>query len=151
MWKHRGTTLVYSYEMMCNFSGTTLCPWKTQRRWYRKTYRFQEGDAANETSWAPFGPNRKTRPSPSSQQQKYNIHVHEIALIQSTEENLTARLSPSSFRPVSFKKETMNDNTLKMLAVMSTRWGMPKSFAKMAFSKAGRDDIQSRVSAPFSQ
>ena len=38
-----------------------------------------------------------------------------------------------------------------MLATMSTRWGIPKSFVKMAFFGAGRDYIQSRVSVNFSR
>ena len=38
-----------------------------------------------------------------------------------------------------------------MLATTSKRWGILKSLVRMAFFRAGREDIQSRVSAPFSR
>ena len=38
-----------------------------------------------------------------------------------------------------------------MLATTSTRWGIPMSLVKMAFLRARREDMQSRVSAPFSR
>ena len=41
--------------------------------------------------------------------------------------------------------------TPMMLAKMSTRCGILKSLVRMAFFRAGREDIQSRVSAPFNR
>ena len=39
-----------------NFSGTTTCPWKLSRTVYGFIYRFQEEDAPDGTSSAPFDP-----------------------------------------------------------------------------------------------
>ena len=64
-------------------------------------------------------------------------------------ENLTTRLFPSSLRPVSFKYDTTSGHTPAMFATTSTRPGMERSFVKMALRNAGRDVIQSLVSAPF--
>ena len=64
---------------------------KTQGKLYGNTNKFQEGDAANETSCAPFVPNRSTGPSPSSKHHKYNMHRYRNAPIQSEEEDFTTR------------------------------------------------------------
>ena len=61
-------------------------------------------------------------------------------------EDFTTRLSPSSLRPVSFRYDTTNGHTPTIFATTSTRPAM-----EMAFRNAGRDVIQSRVSAPFKQ
>ena len=66
-----------------------------------------------------------------------------------TRENLTTRLSPSSFRPVFFRYDTNNGQTPTIFATTSTRPGMERSFVMMAFRNAGWDAIQSRVSALF--
>ena len=85
------------------------------------THRFQEEDAANEISWAPFGPSRSTRLFLFSEHHKYKKQGLENALIQSKEEELTTRLSPSSLSPVSFKWEIINGHTPMMFATMCTR------------------------------
>ena len=64
-------------------------------------------------------------------------------------EDLTPRLSPSSLWPVSFRYEKTNGHTPTIFANTSTRPGMERSFVMMAFRNAGRDGIQSQVSAPF--
>ena len=46
---------------------------------------------------------------------------------------------------------TNNGHIPRMLATMSTRWGIPKSFVKMVSLRAGWEDIQSRVSALFNR
>ena len=81
-------------------------PMKTQGRGYRITYRFQEGDAPNEISCAPFRPSRSTRPSPASKHHKDNTHGRENAVLQSKEENLTTKLLPSSLRPATSNKRS---------------------------------------------
>ena len=71
---------------------------------YGTTYRFQEEDAADGTSFAPSGPDRSTRQFPSSETKcsiintGTKVHQHD-----QKEGELTTRLSPSSLRPVSFK------------------------------------------------
>ena len=66
-----------------------------------------------------------------------------------TVESPTTRLTPSSLGPVSFLYDTTNSHTLIMFANTSTRPGVERSFVMMALRSAGRDAIQSRVSAPF--
>ena len=63
--------------------------------------------------------------------------------------NLTTRLSPSSFRPVSLRYDTIKGHTPTMFATTLTSSGFDKSWVMMALRKAGREAIQSRVSAPF--
>ena len=63
--------------------------------------------------------------------------------------DLTTRLSPSSFRPVSLRYDTIKGHTPTMFATTLTNSGIGKSFVMMALRKAGREAIQSRVSAPF--
>ena len=63
--------------------------------------------------------------------------------------DLTTRLSPSSFRPVSLRNDTINGQTPTMFATTSTSPGIDKSWVMMALRKAGRAAIQSLVSAPF--
>ena len=61
---------------LANFPGTTLYPLKTQEtKIYGTTYRFQEGDAADGTSFAPFGPCKSTRQFPSSEIQHSTINT----------------------------------------------------------------------------
>ena len=64
---------------------------------------------------------------------------------------LTTTLSPSAWRPVSFRKETIKGHTSIMLATTSNRWRILKSLVRMAFFRVGREDVQSPVSAPFSR
>ena len=66
-----------------------------------------------------------------------------------TRKDLTTRLSPSSFRPVSLRYDTIKRHTPTMFATTSTRPGMDSSLVMMSLRKAGREAIQSRVSAPF--
>ena len=66
-----------------------------------------------------------------------------------TRKEITTRLSPSSFRPVSLRYDTIKGHTPTIFATTSTRPGMDSSLLMMAFHKAGREAIQSRVSAPF--
>ena len=66
-----------------------------------------------------------------------------------TRKDLTTRLSPSSFRPVSLRNDTINGQTPTMFATTSTSPGIDKSWVMMALRKAGRAAIQSLVSAPF--
>ena len=66
-----------------------------------------------------------------------------------TVEDFTTRLYPSSLRPVLFKCNTTSGHTPIMFATTSTRPGMERSFLMMALRNAGRDTIQSLVSAPF--
>ena len=63
--------------------------------------------------------------------------------------DLTTRLSASSFRPVSLRYDTINGHTPTMFATTSTSSGIDRSWVMMALRKAGREAIQSRVSAPF--
>ena len=63
--------------------------------------------------------------------------------------DLTTRLSPSSFRPVSLRYDTINGHTPTTFATTSMSSGIDKSWVMMALRKAGREPIQSRVSAPF--
>ena len=95
---------VYSYEMTRKFLRSHYVPMKTQLRLYGKTYRSQEGDAANQISCAPFGPNRSTCPSLSSKHHKHNIQRYENALIQLKEEDLTKRLLSSFCVPPASKR-----------------------------------------------
>ena len=70
---------------------------------YGTTYRFQEEEAADGTSFAPSDPSRSTRQFPHSKRHRYIKRGYENAPTQSKDEHLTTRLSPSSLRPVSFK------------------------------------------------
>ena len=66
-----------------------------------------------------------------------------------TRKNLTTRLSPSSLRPVSLRYDTIKGNTPTMFATTLTSSDIDKSWVMMALRKAGREAIQSQVSAPF--
>ena len=66
-----------------------------------------------------------------------------------TRKDLTTRLSPSSFRPVSLRNDTINGQTPTMFATTLTSPGIDKSWVMMALRKAGRVAIQFLVSAPF--
>ena len=145
-WNDTNVFLGYDEE---NFPGTTTFPWKLIKRMYRTTYRFQKEDAADRNSIALSDRGRSTRPFRASKHHRSNKCGYEKALTRSKEEELTKRLSPSSLHHVSFKEETIKGHTPMMLA--STRWGIHKSLVKMAFLRARREDIQSRVSALFSQ
>ena len=92
-----------SQEMTSKFSRNHYVATETEGTNVRITYRFEEEDAEDGTSFAPSDPSRSTRQFPSSKHHKYNECGHESAPTQSKEEDLTTRLSPSSLRPVSFK------------------------------------------------
>ena len=79
-------------------------PWK-RNKMHGTTYRFQEGDAADGTSFVPFGPCRSTRQFPSSKTKHstMNAGTENCTNMTKQEEDLTTRLFPSSLRPVSFK------------------------------------------------
>ena len=66
-----------------------------------------------------------------------------------TRKDFTTRLSPSSLRPVSLKYDTIKGHTPTMFATTLMSSGIDKSWVMMALRKAGREAIQSRVSAPF--
>ena len=66
-----------------------------------------------------------------------------------TRKDLTTRLSPSPFRPVSLRYDTIKGHTPTMFATTSTRPGMDSSLVMMTLRKAGREAIQSWVSATF--
>ena len=66
-----------------------------------------------------------------------------------TGKDLTTRPSPSSFRLVSFRYDTIKGHTPTMFATTSTRPGIERSSVMMALRNAGREAIQFRVSAPF--
>ena len=61
----------------------------------------------------------------------------------------TTRLSPLSFRPVSFRNATIKGHTPTILATTSTSSGIARLLVKMAFFSTGREASQSRLSAPF--
>ena len=63
-----------------NVSATTTCPWKLSRVMYETTYRFQEENAADGTSSAPFDPSRSTRQFHSSKNQTYNKRGYENSI-----------------------------------------------------------------------
>ena len=62
----------------------------------------------------------------------------------------TTRLPPSSFRPVSFRYDTIKGNVPTFLATTSTTSGMPRLLLLIAFFGAGQEAIQSQLSAPSS-
>ena len=66
-WNHDGTVLVCSNKWLANFSGTTTCPRKLKEQMYGTTYKNQEKDAADGTSFEPSDPGRDTRQFPSSE------------------------------------------------------------------------------------
>ena len=53
--------------MSSKFPGSTTCPWKLKEQMYGTTYRFQEEDAADGSSFAPSDQGRSTRQFPSSE------------------------------------------------------------------------------------
>ena len=64
-----------------------------------------------------------------------------------TFEDLSTKLSSSTLRPVSFKYDTTNGHNPTIFATTSTGPGMQGLFLMMAFRNAGRDAIQSLISA----
>ena len=81
--------------------------------------------------------------------QKIKTHGYEIVATNIKKGDHTTRLSPSSFRPVSFRNATIKGHTPTKLARTSTSSGIARLLVKMAFFSAGREAIQSRLSAPF--
>ena len=72
-------------------------------------------------------------------------------LTEKKKDDFTIGLSQLSFCPVSFRYEAMNGDIPSTFATTSTRWGFLKSFVRLALLRAGREAIQSRVSANFSR
>ena len=77
------------------------------------------------------------------------IHGYEIVATNVKKGDHTTILSLSFFRPVSFRKATIKGHTPTILATTSTSSGIARQLVKMAFFSAGREAIQSRLSAPF--
>ena len=113
-------------------------------------YVFQKGNPTNKTSSVSPGPGRNTRPFVSFKHHKRNIDGYDIVVTHKKEEDFTTRLWPSSFRLVSLRYGMINGQTPMISTTTSTRCGMVKSFVRMALLRPGRDDFQSRVTAPFS-
>ena len=113
------------------------------------TYIFQATCGRHGISNGRAGPDRNTHLSLSSKTPKINIHGYEIVATNVKKGDHTTRLSPSSFRPVSFRKATIKGHTPTILATTSTSSGLARLLVKMAFFSAGREAIQSRLSAPF--
>ena len=89
------------------FPGATTPPpppWK-RNHMLGTTHRFQEGDAADGTSFVPIGPCRSTRQFPSSKTKHSTMiaGTENCTNMTKQEEDLTTRLFPSSLRPVFFK------------------------------------------------
>ena len=83
--------------------------------------------------------------------QKNNVHGHKTVAANIKKGDHTTRLSPSSFRPVSLRNATIKGHTPTILAATSTSSGIARLLVKMAFFSAGREAIQSRLSAPFNR
>ena len=129
-----------------------MYPLKTQEATYGTTNRCQEEDAADGTSFAPFGPCRSTRQFPSSETEHSAINTGtESAPTRPKRERPYHKTIAIVFASRLVKKETIKGQTPMMLATTSTRCGILKSLVRMAFFRAGREDIQSRVSAPFNR
>ena len=105
-WNFGGTILVCSKEINNKFPEPLRAQGNTRETIYGTTYRFQEEDAADGTSFAPSDQGRRTRHFLSSKTKHSTINTGmESATTRPKEEDLTTfttRLSPSSFRPVSF-------------------------------------------------
>ena len=81
--------------------------------------------------------------------QKINVHGYEVVAANIKKADHTTRLSPSSFRPVSLRIATIKSHTPTILATTSMSSGIARLLVKMAFFSAGRQAIQTRLSAPF--
>ena len=81
--------------------------------------------------------------------QKINMHGYTAGAANVKKGDHTTRLSPLSFRPVSFRNATIKGHTPTILATTSMSSGIARLFVNMAFFSAGREAIQSRLSAPF--
>ena len=113
------------------------------------TYIFQAACGRHGISNGQAGPDRNTHLSLSSKTPKIKIHGYEIVATNVKKGDHTTRLSPSSFRPVSFRNATIKGHTPTILATTSTSSGIARLLVKIAFFSAGREAIQSRLSAPF--
>ena len=105
-WNHGGPLLVCPQRRTSKFSRNQFAPPEnTKTTIHGTTYRFQEEDAADGTSFAPFGPCKNTPQFLSSETEHSTINAGTENCTNTTkkEEDLTTRLSPSSLRPVSFK------------------------------------------------
>ena len=110
------------------------------------TYIFQAPCGRHETSNEQVGQDKSTHSYPSSKHQKFIVHVYETAPIQLKKEIITQ----DYFRPVSFNYDTINVHTPTILASTSTNSGIVRLLMMIAFFSAGREAIQSPLSAPFS-
>ena len=66
-----------------------MYPLKTQETSYGTTYRFQEGDAADGTSFVPFRPCKKTRQFPSSETEDSTINEGMRKCTNTTKKRMT--------------------------------------------------------------
>ena len=110
-------------------------------------YIFQAACGRHGTSNERVGPDKSTHHFPFSEHQKFILHGSKILAIKMKEGDHTTRLSPSSFRPVFFRYETIESHTPTIVATTSTSSGITRLLL-MAFFSAGRETIQSRLSAP---
>ena len=84
------------------------------------------------------GQDKSTHPYPSAKDQKIIVHGYKTVAIQLKEGDHITRLSPSSFRPVSLKYETINGHTPTKLATTSTTSsGIARLLLMIAFFSAG--------------
>ena len=81
--------------------------------------------------------------------QKINVHGYKTVAANIKKGDHTTRLSPLFFRPVSLRNATIKGHTPTILATTSMSSGIARLLVKMAFYSAGREAIQSRLSAPF--
>ena len=115
----------------------------------KHTHRFQAACGRHGISTGRAGRDRNTHLSLYSKTPE-----NQCAWVQTVAANIkkgdhTTRLSPSSFRPVSLRNATIKGHTPTILVTTSMSSGVASLLVKMAFFSAGREAIQSRLSAPF--
>ena len=129
---------------------TKVPPSQLEQGWIRgHTHRFQAACGRHEISNGRADPDRNTHLSLSSETQNQFIWVRSSRKHTPKKGDHTTRLSPLSFRPVSFRNATIKGHTPTILATTSMSSGIARLLVKMAFFSAGREAIQSRLSAPF--
>ena len=128
-----------------------MCPpYQLERRWVPKhTHRFQAACGRYGISSGRAGRDRNTHISPFSVTPENQCAWVRNSGSKHQKEDHTTRLSPSSFRPVSLRNATIEGHTPTILATTSMSSGIARLLVKMAFFSAGREAIQSRLSAPF--
>ena len=143
-------TAVFPGGGATRFPLTNVPPSQLEQGWiYGYTYRFQAACGRHEISSGRADHDRNTHISLSSETPKINIHIYKHRQQNVEKGDHTTRLSPLSFRPVSFRNATIKGHTPTILATTSMISGIARRLVKMAFFSAGREAIQSRLSAPF--